>query len=176
MKTYIALFRGINVGGKNSLPMKELVALLQQNGCEHVKTYIQSGNVVFQTQNEQPHKLAEAISSAIAQKFGFQPKILLLQKADLEKAVAHNSFSTQEGKALHFFFLESIPAKPNLEGLAAVQTASEEFQLIDKVLYLYAPQGVGRSKLAAKIEPALRVTSTARNWNTISKLMEMLAD
>lgn len=119
MKTYIALFRGINVGGRNILPMKDLVKILEDLGCSKVRTYIQSGNVVFNTEEDKRDKLAVNISEAIADRYKFKPKVLLLEAAELETAIKNNPFDTDAGKALHFFFLESLPKSPDLEGLTA---------------------------------------------------------
>jgi uncharacterized protein (DUF1697 family) len=174
MNTYIALFRGINVGGKNILPMKDLVATLEGMGCKKVQTYIQSGNVVFQSKNKQTNKIAREIGSNIMESHGFEPKVLLLEKAELQDAIENNPFDTDDGKALHFFFLDSSTKDPGLEKLMAVKSTSEEFKLHKSIFYLYAPDGVGRSKLAAKVEHSLGVPVTARNWNTVSKLLSMI--
>jgi uncharacterized protein (DUF1697 family) len=156
------------------LPMRDLVGILEGMGCENVKTYIQSGNAVFWTKKNQTKKIAEEISSKILKSHGFKPKVLLLGVSELEESIENNPFKTEEGKALHFFFLESTPIKPDLDGLVNVKSNSEEFNLNKNIFYLYAPDGVGRSKLAAKIEQALGVPVTARNWNTISKLIAMV--
>ena len=174
MDTYIALFRGINVGGKNILPMKDLVGILEGLGCEKVKTYIQSGNAVFRAKENQIKKITEKLCSKILGSYGFNPKVLLLGVTELEEAIKNNPFKTIEGKALHFFFLEYSPVKPDLDELANVKSNSEEFKLDKKTFYLYAPDGIGRSKLAAKVEKALGVPVTARNWNTVRKLIEMV--
>ncbi|MEJ2702394.1 MAG: DUF1697 domain-containing protein [Sedimentisphaerales bacterium] len=174
MDTYVALFRGINITGKNILPMKDLVKTLEGIGCEKVKTYIQSGNVVFQSKKGQPGRIAGEISSRILESRGFEPKVLLLGVSELQSAIENNPFSTANGKALHLFFLDSAPDKPDLEKLTAIKADSEEFKLHGKVFYLYAPDGFGRSKLAAKVEQALGVPATARNWNTVTKLAAMV--
>jgi uncharacterized protein (DUF1697 family) len=171
---YVALFRGINVGGKNILPMKDLVGILESIGCEKVKTYIQSGNVVFQFRGNKTKKIAEEIGSIILESHGFEPKVHLLSIKELEAAVENNPFSTVEGKSLHFFFLAPTPSKPDLDALAKLKSNSEEFKLHKNIFYLLAPDGIGRSKLAAKVEKALGVPATARNWNTVSKLMAMV--
>ncbi len=175
MATYIALLRGINVGGKTSLPMKELAGLLEELGCEKVRTYIQSGNVVLES-NEKAPSLAVRVRAAIKAQRGFEPEILLLTEKELEKAIANNPFPQAEDdpKAVHFGFLATKPVKPNLEKLESLKKESEEFQLIGQVFYLYAPEGVGRSKLAAASEKALGVVLTDRNWNTVCKLQAML--
>ena len=100
--------------------------------------------------------------------------MLVLGVPELEEAVENNPFKTVDGKALHFFFLESHPKTPDLGGLRALKSNSEEFRLNKKVFYLYTPDGVGRSKLAAKVEKSLGVPVTARNWNTVSKLLAMV--
>jgi uncharacterized protein (DUF1697 family) len=174
MNTYIALFRGINITGRNILSMKDLVKILEGIGCEKVKTYIQSGNVVFQSKKGKPGPMAREISSRILESHGFEPKVLLLKVSELRSAIENNPFDTANGKILHFFFLDSVPDKPDLEKLMAVKAESEEFKLHGKVFYFYAPDGFGRSKLAAKVEQALGVPATARNWNTVSKLVAMV--
>lgn len=174
MKTYIALFRGINVGGKNILPMKGLTELLVDIGCQNVKTYIQSGNVVFQIEKERGDNLAEKIGQKVLKHYNFEPKIFLLEPENLEAVVRENPFATEDGKALHFFFLESPAKAPDMKRLAAFKSGTEEFKLCEKVFYFYAPDGIGRSKLAAKVENSLGVPLTARNWNTVSKLLEMV--
>jgi uncharacterized protein (DUF1697 family) len=174
MRIWIALFRGINVVGNNRLPMRDLVRILERTGCKDVTTYIQSGNAVFRTGRGQPKKLAEEIGARIYKDHGFKPKVLLLTATELEAAIANNPFSTAVGKALHFMFLESRAKKPDLAGLLAVKSKSEQFKLDGKVFYLYAPEGIGRSKLVAKVEPALGVPVTGRNWNTVEKLSAMV--
>lgn len=153
--------------------MKDLVEILEGLGCENIRTYIQSGNAVFQTKENKIKRITEKLGSKILESHGFNPKVLLLGVAELEEAIRNNPFKTIEGKALHFFFLESSPVKPNLDELANVKSSSEEFKLEKKTFYLYAPDGVGPSKLAAKVEQALGVPVTARNWNTVSKIIEM---
>jgi len=171
--TYVALFRGINVGGNNILPMKELVALLEGMDYERVQTYIQSGNVVFRAENEPgPEDLAE-LGRRVLDSRGFQPKIMLLSGTELLSAVAKNPFDSSDGKALHFFFLDSAATEPDIDRLESLRAHSEAFALRDRVFYLHAPDGVGRSKLAPGVEKALGVSVTARNWNTVSKLVSM---
>jgi uncharacterized protein (DUF1697 family) len=174
VNTYIALFRGINVGGKSILPMKDLVGILEGMGCEKVKTYIQSGNVVFQSKKKQSNGIAKEISSRILESHGFEPKILLFGIAELQDAIENNPFETDDGKSLHFFFLDSYPKNFDLERLMAVKSKSEEFKLNKNIFYLYAPDGIGRSKLAAKVEQIMGVPLTGRNWNTIRKLNAMV--
>ena len=178
MKTYIALFRGINVGGNNKLPMKELVAVLEGLGLQNIRTYIQSGNVVFESTIQNLDQLADRMAAAIRKSHGFEPRVLLLDAAKLEKAIKDNPFPEGEaaGNTLHFNFLSEVPPKPDLAGIEKIRAVTERFKLKGDVFYLYAPDGIGRSKLALGMERLLGVPMTGRNWNTVSKLKEMCGD
>lgn len=175
MKTIIALLRGINVGGRHKLPMRELKALLEGMDLVNVQTYIQSGNVVFQTGRTDRLALAQAISTAIGEKYGFTPQVFMLDMEALQAAMAANPFPEGEAepKSLHLFFLDAVPENPNLSALEAFRAESERYQLIDKVFYLHAPEGIGRSKLAENVGKGWDVMMTARNWRTVTKIMEM---
>jgi uncharacterized protein (DUF1697 family) len=174
MNTYIVLLRGINVGGRNPLPMKELVTLLEDLGCDAVKTYIQSGNVVLQSRKGAA-RLAAEIRREIERQHGFEPQVLLLTVSELEAAIAANPFpeAKTDPRGLHFGFLDSVPPGPDIKKLEALKTKTERFRLIDKVFYLYAPDGVGRSKLAANSEKLLGVSMTDRNGRTVCKIRDM---
>lgn len=175
MNTYIALFRGINVGGKNSLPMKELVASLETAGARNIKTYIQSGNAVFQSAEKDPSRLSVHLAAQIKTRRGFEPHVLILRLEDVKKAIKENPFPDAEAdpSSLHLGFLSSKPKNPDLEKLSSLKKSSERFYLSDRVFYLHAPEGMGRSKLAANSERLLGVPMTDRNWRTICKVMEM---
>ena len=176
MKICIALLRGINVGGKNLLPMKELVAMLGDLGAQNVKTYIQSGNAVFVWKNKDNSKLANQITAEIKKRRAFDPHVLLLELKDLEKVIQQNPFRAEaeaDPRALHAGFLAAAPERPDLKTLESLKTDSERFRLIGKVFYLHAPEGVGRSKLAAKSERLLGVPMTDRNWRTVLTLWKM---
>jgi len=153
--TFIALFRGINVGGHHSLPMRELVVILENMGLENIRTYIQSGNVIFQSKVNHDTGFSTKISSSVEAIKGFEPGVLLLSPEEFQTAIDKCPFSTDVGKLLHFFFLGEIPEGPDLESLEALKSETEEFQLINKVFYLYAPDGIGRSKLVTKVEKAM---------------------
>ena len=174
MNTYVVLLRGINVGGRNALSTKELVIVLEDLGCSNVKTYIQSGNVILQSSKNAPH-LAERIGHEIERCHDFKPYVLLLNISEFEAAIAANPFPDAEAdpKGLHFGFLDTAPADPDLKKLETLKTKSERFRLINKVFYLHAPDGVGRSKLAANSERLLGVSMTDRNWRTVSKIQDM---
>ncbi len=175
MKDRIALFRGINVGGKNRLPMKALTATLEGLGLENIRTVIQSGNVVFDGGEEEPSALALRISKEIALKEGFEPMVMVLEAADLTAAIRENPFpeAVAEPTTLHLSFLSVTPPAPDLARLEALRADTERFHLVDRRFYLHAPDGIGRSKLAAGAEKALGVPMTARNWRTVMKLAEL---
>jgi uncharacterized protein (DUF1697 family) len=174
MNTYVALFRGINVGGTGRLPMKELVALLGELGCTDVRTYIQSGNAVFRHRAAAPG-LAKRMRAAIGAAKGFEPAVLLLTRERLARAVASNPFPEAEADPaqLHVSFLAAEPERPDLAALRALAAHDERFELLGDVFYLHAPSGVGSSKLAAKVERALGVAATSRNWRTVTKVLAL---
>lgn len=175
MNTYISLFRGINVGGRNTLPMKDLVAMLEELGATHVRTYLQSGNAVFQSVENDLSQLHRRLAAEIKRRQGFEPHILLLEPDTISQAITHNPFPGAEADSsnLHLGFLASAPKNPNIEKLSSLKKASERFYLGNDVFYLHAPEGVGRSKLAANAEKWLGVTMTDRNWRTVCKINEL---
>jgi len=175
MTTFVALFRGINVGGKNVLPMKGLRELLQGLGCEDVKTYIQSGNAVFRHSEISPARLAEGVMAAVHSSYGFKPVVQLMTADRLMKAVRSNPFpeETSDPSKLHVFFLAAVPENPDLEAIEAVRADSERFALIGDAAFLHAPEGIARSKLAARAERLLGEAATARNWRSVSKILDI---
>lgn len=176
MSTWILLLRGINVGGRNVLRMGELAELLESLGLREVETYAQSGNVVFRAEQEPSGTLEDEIADAIEECRGFRPRVLLLEADRLEEAIASNPFPGAEAEpgTLHLYFLASEPTDPDLEALEENRAPSERFHLADDVLYLHAPDGIGRSKLAGSVEKHLGVPATARNWRTVGRLAEMV--
>lgn len=172
---WIALFRGINVGGHNLLPMRELTALLGKLGARDVKTYIQSGNAVFQHASDDASVLAQRITRAIDRGHGFAPRVLLLTRSQLEQAAAANPFLAHASapSTVHLVFLASDPPQPNVAGLNKLKSATESFVLAGDRFYLHAPDGLARSKLASGVERLLGVEGTARNWRTVGKLLEL---
>ena len=175
MNIWIALLRGINVGGANILAMKDLAALLEKIGCADPRTYIQSGNVVFRSDEQSSSAMADRISDAVAREYGFQPRVLVLSREDLQQAANKNPFpeAVSQPSTVHLFFLAALPAQPDIDALTSLKTESESFVLGDKVFFLNAPNGIGRSKLAARAEKLIGVDATARNWRTVSKLQEL---
>ena len=178
MPRWVALFRGINVGGNNLLPMKELVADLEGLKCTSVRTYIQSGNVIFDAAGKNAQTLVTKIQTQVEQQHGFRPQVLLLSESDLQQAIEANPFpaATSDPKSLHFFFLAAAPTNPNLQALDLVKGPTEAYVLRSKVFYLYTPDGLGRSKMAVAVEKKLGVVATARNYRTVAKLAEMVAE
>jgi len=176
MHTYIALFRGINVGGHNKLLMKDLRSLMKNLGCREVDTYIQTGNVVFQTEESGKDDIAGQISSGVEKDYGFKPDVIVLEPQELKEAMADNPYpeADENPKTLHLMFLASIPPEPDFDSLDELKKESESYELKEKVFYLYAPEGIGRSKLAGRIDRALGVTMTGRNWRTVKKISEMI--
>ncbi len=176
MNNTIMLLRGINVGGHNKLRMQDLRSLLENLGLENVRTYIQSGNVVFQADSRSKEQLTQEISAAIQTQHGLSPRILLLNEEEFVAAVEGNPFpeGESEPKKLHFFFLAEPAANPDIEKMEALKKESEQYQLDEQVFYFYAPEGIGRSNLAAAAEKLLGVPTTARNWRTVTKIKELL--
>lgn len=173
-RLWIGLFRGVNVGGNNRLPMKDLKALMQAEGFTDVATYIQSGNVVFRSALSEADT-AECIESAIERRFGFRPSLFLVTADHLRKLLDENPFRDREhkGKAQHFMFLKAPATSADLDALAALRANGEDFKLTGEVFYLYAPEGIGRSKLAEKIARYVKADMTARNLNTVETLLEL---
>ena len=175
MSQWIAFFRGINVGGNNVLPMRDLKNALAKMGCEAVSSYIQSGNVVFRHKEADASTLGAAIAATVLEEFGFEPRVLVLNARQLQKASENNPFpeAASEAKSLHLYFLANDAVAADFDRLAAMAGVNERFELIDRVFYLHAPDGIGRSKLAAGAEKALGVPVTARNWRTVAKVLQL---
>ncbi len=175
MQKWVALLRGVNVGGKNKLPMVELKTYLSALGLRDIKTYIQSGNVIFYSDESNASILSRIIADLVLDKFGFTPKIIVLTIDELQVTIDNCPFmvSEDEGNLLHYFFLQQDPANPNIQELNAIALPSERWQIKNSAFYLYTPDGFGRSKLAIKAEKLLGVATTARNWRTISKIIKL---
>ncbi|MCX4814697.1 DUF1697 domain-containing protein [Streptomyces sp. NBC_01239] len=178
--TYAALLRGINVGGNRKLPMADLRTLLEGLGLDGVRTYLQSGQAVFTSGHGDEESLAADIARAIEERFGFTVDVVVRDHAYLAAIVADCPFPAAEleGKQLHVTYYSVPLADDRFAGLDQAAFLPEEFRLGDRALYLYAPDGLGRSKLAAELSrPRLNkgVVATTRNWNTVVKLVEMTA-
>lgn len=169
MKMYIVLIRGINVGGKNLVPMKALVTLLQSHQYEQVSHYIQSGNLVL---NSTRHP-ALHIQSLIVEHFNVSAMVLAFDKPLFLSLTNDNPYQTFEGKYVHSYFCENT-ILVNEEKLNQLMTATEKYTIKDNVFYLYAPEGIGRSKLVTNIDKCLGQPSTGRNLNTVNRLRQMI--
>jgi uncharacterized protein (DUF1697 family) len=172
--TYIVLFRGINVGGKNVIKMKDLVTICEGFGASHVKTYIQSGNLVFQYPETLLSVLENIIGDAVFAVVGFRPAVMVFSPDMMADVMAHNSFpeAVETPQLLQLYFLaeSQVLGEQQLAVLTSLAVSSERFALIDRCFYLHAPEGIGRSKLAAKVEKVLGVPMTCRNWRTVTKI------
>lgn len=158
--------------------MKDVVALFESKGCSDVRTYIQSGNVVFDCKAADTAKIAEDVAGSVLRQRGFEPRIVIMSRQDLEKAVAANPYpeAAKSPKTLHLYLLVEVPSKADLQAMSRLKARNERFSLIDRVFYLHAPDGIGRSKLAARVEKLLGVEATARNWRTVVKVLELACD
>ena len=178
MPAFVSLFRGINVGGHQQIRMDELKTLHASLGLKDVVTYIQSGNVVFTSDNTHPAQLPVQIEDAFAQRFGFRVKVMVRSAAQLEEIIANNPFQDQPQKASNrilVLFLAHRPEKTALEDLRKSYTGPEELRLIGQELFIYYPIGIGRSKLSLPlIEKKLKTMGTGRNWNTVLQLQKMM--
>lgn len=174
MAVWIALLRGINVGGRNRLPMKSLASIFTAAGSTDVATYIQSGNVVFSANIRSVDEFADSIAAEIESAHGFRPALQLIEYDDLAAAIAANPYpdATAEPKSLHVFFLADEPADNSQAAVGDLKGPSESFEIVGRRLYLHAPDGIARSKFA-RVDTALGTTTTARNWRTVTKLLEM---
>lgn len=178
MTTWIVLFRGINVGGRNVIRMKELAASLEAAGLRDVNTYIQSGNVVCRSRHRSSNGIQAAVAKAVQADFDVIVKVLALSSEQLDSAVAKCPFESNDEKSIHYFFLQQQqPAAPDCESsLDELKADSEQWRLTDSVFYLHAPDGIGRSRLAAAVEKRLSATTTARNLRTVRRLVAMCGE
>lgn len=158
MTTYIALFRGINVGGSNVLPMKELRRTLEGIGCADVHTYINSGNVVCRSAVPKADRLSALATAAVTKRHGFAPRVMVLTRQELERAAAGNPYPEAEDrpKHLHLFFLAAPAKKADLTGLEALKAKGERFALKGKVFYVHAPGGAGCRKVCCPLQRDLQ--------------------
>jgi uncharacterized protein (DUF1697 family) len=164
--------------GKRQVPMRDLVASLQNAGYRSVRSYIQSGNIVFQSGKGTARSLGTQIAKLILDGFGFEPSVMLLNQEELADAVRNNPFprANDDPKSFHLCFLAGSPANPDLEALTRLKAGKEAFALKGKVFYLHTPDGYGNSKLAARVEHCLGVDATCRNWRTANQLLEMAGE
>ena len=175
-RPYVALLRGINVGGRNKLPMRELTAMFVEAGCEDVRTYIQSGNVVFRADPSLADGLSARIAAAIAASHGYQIPVVIRTAADLASVVRGNPFLADgtDPTKLHVGFLAQAPDPTKVASLDPDRSPPDAFDVRGDEVYLHFPNGVARSKLTnAYFDRTLGTVSTVRNWRTVCKLHEM---
>jgi uncharacterized protein (DUF1697 family) len=175
---HVALLRGINVGGNNSLPMDVLVTMFGDTGCREVQTYIQSGNVVFRASAALASRVPSAIAKAVERRFGFRAPIVMRTAAELAAVVQGNPFvracAGVDEKALHVMFLADRPSAGRLAALDPDRSPGDAFEVHGRETYLLCPNGVARTKLTNDyFDTTLATTSTMRNWRTVLKLVEM---
>ena len=177
MQTYIALLRGINVGGHKKILMAELRAHLADSGLKNVKTYIQSGNIVFDSK-ETPKILSKSIRQSILDNYGFEVPVIVFKQAFLTQVINENPFllknPTLDIKMLYVSYLSEKPKSELLEKLKEHYHGDDLFTLSEKVVYLYYKNGAARTKLTNNyMEKQLKLSATSRNWRTTLKLEKM---
>ena len=170
MPRHVALLRAVNVGGKNKVPMAELRDLFESLGHTNVSTFIQSGNVVFTTSRSVTPK---SLETAIAKRFRVDTTVVLRTPSELEKVFRANPFARADASKLHVGFMTRKPAAAVVSKIDAARFRPEEFEIRGRELYLHLPNGMGRSKLPGYLDRQLKIPNTVRNWNTVTKLIEL---
>ena len=177
MPAYIALLRGINVSGHKVIRMEALRASFGALKLSNVKTYVQSGNVVFDADTDSVAVLSEKIERRILRDFGFSVPVFLRTAKELEEIIKRNPFlidTAIDHSKLHITFLADAAPKTALEALQPLATKPEQLRVIDRQIYLYCPNGYGRTRLSnTAIEKKLSVGATTRNWKTVNTLLAM---
>jgi uncharacterized protein (DUF1697 family) len=168
LAAWVALLRAVNLGSRNKVPMAELRRVFEQAGCESVSTYIQSGNVLFE--HAKPDRAA--LERAVAREFGVQTVIVLRRVSQLAKLVAAHPFGKDTSKSAVAFLAEK-PGRAEVTAMARLDIAPDRFEVVGPDIALHYPNGFQGAKLTpAKLEKALGVRATARNWRTVAKLAE----
>jgi len=172
MITHIAFLRGINVGGHKKIPMAQLRASLSKAGLEHVQTYIQSGNVVFQSLEKDKTALQLKIYNVIAASFGFKVPVLVMTQEELKHIFDSCPFSEKHKLTSYFMLLFETPEPHLVEDVSAITYPNEVFKITDACIYFYSTLGYGRAKCNnAFFEKKLKITATARNYKTMANLV-----
>lgn len=174
MNTYIALLRGINISGQKIIKMADLRAFLTEAGLSQVQTYIQSGNIIFES-SQSRKELTKLIIETIEKHYGFHVPTIILTPAELQQAADNNPYQGTEGNKLYLTFLSEAPLLDGLDAIMSVKKTDEEIKLIEKVLYFHCPNGAARSKISNNlVEKKLAVRATTRNWRTTNKLLDLI--
>jgi len=177
LTTYLALLRGINLGGVNKVPMKELRTLFEELGYEDVQTYLQSGNVVFEAKSSTSKRLAAEIEGAITEAFKPAVSVIVRTHRELERVATGKPFPTEGVKpsSLHVMFLAEPASAKAIKTLDPDRSPPDEFEVKGREVYLLFPNGSGRSKLTLDyFEKKLGTRGTGRNWNTVVKVLELM--
>ncbi|GAB3906556.1 DUF1697 domain-containing protein [Larkinella knui] len=177
MQTYIAILRGINVSGQKRIAMNELKSLFEELNCRDVKTYIQSGNVIFNHTSVDDQQQAREIERKLVQKYTFQVPVLVRSQSEWAHIAAHNPFLKETGieiDKLHVTFLSEVPSAVNSDKIKDLQFGKDRFILAGKEIYVNCPSGYGTTKLSNSFfENKLKVTATTRNWKTVNELLKI---
>ena len=172
---YVALLRGVNVGGRNKLPMKDLAAMFSAAGCSDVVTFIQSGNVVFTAPKKLLKTLSAQIAAKIAESFGHKVPVILRSACEVEQTLRNNPFPNAQDKMLAVAFLADSPAAEAVARLDPNRSPGDQFHVIGREVYMHLLNGFADTKLTnAWLDSKLSTVSTARNWTTVNKLCEQL--
>ena len=175
-RPYVALLRGINVGGKNLLPMLDLIALFDGAGCTNAQSYIQSGNIVFRASPAVAARIPAVIAKAVTERFGFEAPVLVRSDEDLARVAKENPFlgAGADEALLHVAFLAESPGAAQVAALDAGRSPPDEFTVRGREIYLRCPNGMARTRLTNQyFDAKLSTTSTMRNWRTVLKLLDM---
>jgi uncharacterized protein (DUF1697 family) len=177
MPAIISMLRAINLGSHNRIKMEDLRAFFESVGVRNPQTYVQSGNVIFKTEERDLAALSKRIETSFQRKFGFHSDVILRTAAEMKDVIARNPFANREGiepGKLLVTFLAAQPSPEAREYVLSVNADPEELHLLGRELYIYFPNGSGRTKLpAATIGRRLKTPGTARNWNSIIKMLEI---
>jgi uncharacterized protein (DUF1697 family) len=175
---YAALLRGINVGGNKKVAMAELRGLLAELGHADISTYLQSGNAVFTSPEQDPRELADAIAAAVEERLGVSIRVVVRTGAELAAARQSSPLPGEPENPSRFFvaFLSAPPARASLDALAAQSFGPDQVWVSGREAYLWCPNGASETTLTnAFLEKSLGVTATSRNWNTVTKLVSLTA-
>ena len=177
MPAYISMLRGINVSGQKPVKMDQLRRMFEALGFTQVKTYVQSGNVVFHSKKIAPADLSKKIEERIVREFGFDVPVISKTAEEIGNAIQRNPFLPEKAidiTGLHVTFLAGVPAKGALAKVSALDAAPDRFHSLATEIYLYCPDGYGRSKLSNNVlEKLLSLRATTRNWKTVNELYRM---
>ena len=177
MQTYIVLLKGINVGGHKKVPMAELRELLAKTGFINVQTYIQSGNVILQSSQDDLQDIEETIQSAILNHFQFEVSVLVKTRQDLKRIFHDSPFSEEKRKSSYFMMLHDIPDKELVRVASEKIYDGEEYKIIEDCIYFFCAKGYGQAKFSANFfERKLKTFATSRNYNTMVKLLSLSTD